>query len=53
MTSDHIKDKSDLLRYMKTSPTKKLEWLWQMHEFTRKFSSKQSREIFWKLRGIK
>jgi len=53
MTFDQREDEAGLLRYMKISPTKKLEWLWRMHEFTRKFSSKQQKEIFWRLRGIK
>jgi hypothetical protein len=53
MISEREKESSGILRYAKISPKEKLEWLWQMHEFTRKFSSKQSRELFWRLRGIK
>lgn len=47
------KESDRLLRYMKISPTKKLEWLQQMHDFKLKFSSKSDKKIFWKLRGIK
>ena len=39
-----------LLRFMKISPRKKLEWLQQMHEFTLKFYSKKMKKDFWKLR---
>jgi hypothetical protein len=41
-----------LLRFIKISPKKKLEWLRDMHEFILKCSSKQDRLIRWKLRGI-
>jgi hypothetical protein len=41
-----------LSRFMKIPPKKKLEWLRQMHEFILKSSSKQTKQIRWKLRGI-
>jgi len=41
-----------LLRHMRIPPKKKLEWLRQMHDFILKSSSKKTREIRWKLRGI-
>ena len=41
-----------LLRFMKISPKKKLEWLRQMNEFILKSSSKSDRLIRWKLRKI-
>lgn len=41
-----------LLRFMKIPPKKKLEWLRQINEFIAKCSSKRSRSIRWKLRGI-
>ena len=41
-----------LLRFMKISPKKKLEWLRQMHELIVKSSSKRDKLIRWKLRGI-
>jgi hypothetical protein len=43
-------EKEKLLRFMRISPKKKLEWLWQMHEFIRLASTRKRREIFWKLR---
>ena len=42
-----------LLRYMKISPWKKLEWLRQIHEFTVKCSSKRTMKIRWKLREMR
>lgn len=39
-----------LLRFMKISPKKKMEWLASMHEFLCKVSSKRQKGIFWKLR---
>ncbi|MFH0732581.1 MAG: hypothetical protein V2A72_06650 [Candidatus Omnitrophota bacterium] len=44
--------KERLLRYIKLSPKKKLEWLRQMHEFTVMASSKRLMAIRWKLRQI-
>ncbi len=41
-----------LLRFMKISPKKKLEWLWQINELIVKSSSKRDNLIRWKLRGI-
>lgn len=41
-----------LLRLMRISPRKKLEWLRQMHEFIVKSSSKRDKLIRWKLRKI-
>lgn len=41
-----------LLKFMKISPLKKLEWLKQMHEFVLKASSKQDKLLRWKLRGM-
>jgi len=42
-----------LLRFMKISPKKKMEWLRQMHEFMRSAYSKKQRAIFWKSRGMR
>ncbi len=39
-----------LLKFMRIPPKRKLEWLWQMHEFIRLASTKKRRDIFWKLR---
>lgn len=39
-------------RFLRISPQKKLEWLWQMHEFIVKSSSKRDKLIRWKLREI-
>lgn len=39
-----------LLRFMKISPKKKLEWLREINEFTAKYSSKRSNLIRRKLR---
>jgi len=44
--------KERLLRFMKISPKKKMEWLRQMNEFIVKSSSKRDRLIRWKLRKI-
>lgn len=41
-----------LLRFMKISPKKKMEWLAQMHEFILKASTKRDRLLRWKLRKI-
>ena len=46
-------EKERLLRFMKISPKKKLEWLQQMHEFILKASSKHDKLIRWKLRNIR
>jgi len=42
-----------LMRYMKISAKKKLEWLWKMHEFTLAAATKKRRAIFWKLREVR
>lgn len=39
-----------LLKFMKISPKKKLEWIRQMNEFIDKFSSKRTKIIRRKLR---
>jgi len=39
-----------LLRFMKISPKKKMEWLAQMHEFLRKAFSKRQRLLFLRVR---
>jgi len=39
-----------ILRFMKISPLKKLEWLYQMNKFMSKFSSKRQKIIQQKLR---
>lgn len=41
-----------LLKFIKISPRKKLEWLHQMNEFIAKSSSKDDKIIRWKLRKI-
>ncbi len=41
-----------LKRYMQVPPIKRLEWLQKMHEFTRLTSSKETKKIRKKLRGI-
>lgn len=41
-----------LLKFMRISPKKKLEWLYQMNRFMLKFSSKRQRAIRQKLREI-
>jgi len=46
-------EKERLLRFMKISPKKKLEWLQQMHEFIVRSSSKRKKLIRWKLRNIR
>ena len=43
-------EKERLLRLMKISPKKKLEWLREMHEFVSKFTSKNNKTIRQKLR---
>ena len=42
-----------LLRFMKIPPKKKLEWLQKMNEFMVKCSSKRTKSIRWKLRGMR
>ena len=42
-----------LLRFIEIPPKKKLEWLREMNEFIVKSSSKRSKLIRWKLRGIR
>ncbi len=39
-----------LVKFMKISPKKKLEWLFQMHELIRKSYTKKQKAIYWKLR---
>lgn len=39
-----------LLRFMRISPKKKMEWLYEMHEFLRKGLTKKTLEIHNKLR---
>ncbi len=46
-------EKEKLLRFMKVTPKKKMEWLYQMHEFLRKASTKRQRDIFQRLREIR
>jgi len=43
-------DEDRLRRWVKLSPKKKLEWLYQAHNLMRKVLTKQQREMFWKLR---
>ncbi|MBF0488993.1 MAG: hypothetical protein HQL15_00060 [Candidatus Omnitrophica bacterium] len=43
-------DEDRLQRWVKLSPKKKLEWLYQMHMFIRKAYTPKQKEIFWKLR---
>jgi hypothetical protein len=42
-----------LLKFMKIPAKKKLEWLYQMHQFINKFYSKRKKKFFQKLRGIR
>ena len=46
-------EKERILRYIKVSPKKKMEWLKEMHDFLLATATPQRRKIFWKLRGIK
>lgn len=41
-----------LRKFMRISPQKKLEWLYQINEFIHKFSSKRQEKIRQKLRRI-
>lgn len=43
-------DDERLRRWVKLSPKKKMEWLYQGHMLMRKALTKKQREIFWKLR---
>lgn len=43
-------ERKRLLRFVRIPAKKKLEWLWQMHEFIRLAYTKKQRDIFWKLR---
>ncbi len=43
-------EKERLLRFMKISPKKKLEWLRQMNEFLAKYTPKSHRTIRQKLK---
>lgn len=53
MTFRQEDEENKLLRFMKISPKKKMEWLYQMHELMRLAYSKKQREIFWKLREVR
>ncbi len=46
-------EKERLLKFMKISPKKKLEWLQSMNEFTFKFTTKKARKDFWTLREMR
>lgn len=46
-------EKDKLLKYMKISPRKKLEWLQKMHELTLAAATPERKNIYWKLRGVK
>ncbi len=52
MTFKWESEEERLLRFMGIPAKKKLEWLRQMSEFIVKCSSKRSKLIRWKLRGI-
>jgi hypothetical protein len=39
-----------LKRFMRISPKKKMEWLYQMHEFLRSVLTKKNIEVYRKLR---
>lgn len=41
-----------LLKFIKISPKRKMEWLRQMNEFMVKTSSEEVKSIRWKLRKI-
>ena len=43
-------EEEKLKRFMRISAKKKMEWLYQMHEFIKKAYTKKQRDIFWKLR---
>ena len=46
-------EEGKLLRYMKISPKRKMEWLQKMHDFLLATATPERRKIFWKMRGIK
>ena len=46
------KEEERLLRFMKISAKKKLKWLYQINKFITKYSSKRTKLIRKKLRGI-
>lgn len=50
MTFKWVSQKERLLKSMKISPKKKMEWLHEMYEFTIKYSSKRANLIRKKLR---
>ncbi len=43
-------DEERVLRFMRISPRKKMEWLCQMHEFMRKALTGKRRKLYFKLR---
>ena len=43
-------EQEKLLRYMKISPKKKLEWLYEMHQLIRKAWTKKQKKDFFRLR---
>ncbi len=45
-------EKEKLVRSMKTSPKKKLEWLRQMNEFSQKYTPPKNKKIRTKLRKL-
>ena len=45
-------EKEKLLRFIKMSPKKKLEWLREMNQFLYKYTPKQSKAIRQKLRKV-
>jgi hypothetical protein len=46
-------DKERLLRFMKISPLKKMEWLREINEFVLKSSTKRSKAIRRKMREMR
>jgi len=50
MISKWESEEERILRFMKISPSKKLEWLYQMNKFMSKFLSKRQKIIQQKLR---
>lgn len=53
MTFKWEAEEERLLRFKKIPPTKRLEWLHQMNEFTRRFLPKRQRKLWYKLREIR
>lgn len=43
-------EEEKLLRFKRIPAKKKLEFLWQMHEFMRLAYTKKQKKIFWKMR---